>query len=290
MILEMIPNSLQRVAEGRESLIPADMNLADGDSRPGHDQRGLAGVDKVLGEAFREPEWDFGGAQAGVAVGEFEEEDVNDAADHVNRLGGCGEIDLVLPAFDEGASTDESGLTVGHARIEDDMDVSTPGVGQLQGAQEGALDGFARHDQGVGGQFDQIRGAGSEAAGRRGRGEASVRSDDELAGAAASDLKFRISEQLAQIGRVRNRRELGGCDDADQEEVYGPTSARLLPAGQRRERFREWRTHQAAAGLGAAGLDSDLDVGVGVAAGVASVLVVAGLPLAGAVSFLAASL
>jgi hypothetical protein len=216
MFLEMFPDGLQRVAEGGGPLIPADLNLANGNPRPSHDQGGLAGLDEVLSEAFREPERDFCGAHAGVTVGEFEKKNVDDAADDIDGLCGCGEIDLVLPALDERAGTDESGLTIGHAWIEDDMDVPMPGVGQLQGAQEGALNGFARDDESVGCQFNEIGAAGSEAAGGWGGGKAAVRSDDELAGTAAGNLEFRISEQLAQVGGVRNGRESAGCDDAGQ--------------------------------------------------------------------------
>jgi hypothetical protein len=57
---EPFADGKERVAASWGAVLPADLDVVDGETRAWHDEVGEAGMDEDLGEAFGEPEGDFG--------------------------------------------------------------------------------------------------------------------------------------------------------------------------------------------------------------------------------------
>lgn len=60
MRTEPFADGEERVAAGWRAVLPADLDVVDGETRAWHDKVGEAGVDEDLGEALGKPERDFG--------------------------------------------------------------------------------------------------------------------------------------------------------------------------------------------------------------------------------------
>ena len=107
ILLEPFPDLLQGGADCRRPVLPADEDSVDGAAGMSNDDIDGTGSDDVLREALDEPEWDFRGTMRGIPVGDFQQEDLNEAAHEFLRFDIAGDFDLVLPTIAEHSDADD---------------------------------------------------------------------------------------------------------------------------------------------------------------------------------------
>lgn len=112
-----------------------------------------------LGEAFDEPERGFGDPGRAGAVGQFQDEGLDEDSDEA-VFGGAGrERDEELPAGFEGGDLDGEGGVGGAERVDSDEDLSglaaagAPQIGQLKEAEELGLHALTGDGEGRGLEF-----------------------------------------------------------------------------------------------------------------------------------------
>lgn len=177
------------------------------------DEIDLAGGDEVLGESFREPERDLSRSGCGGAVGEFEEEHLDNATDELGGFDPAGDFDLVSPAVRIKSDGNDGRFVRGHVGIDQDVDRIKPEVAQAQFAQEHGLDPLTGDDQGMRRELN-VRAVGGAHQGFR---EVGWDTDNELAGRAADGAELGVIPKIAG-------QDLGQDEECDEPGYPGRDS------------------------------------------------------------------